>query len=201
MVEYHVPKSDKFKNGARREFALLEAEFGFRECESPFQYHNPYSIFCQMKDVFVYVEGLSYGFALGVDIGKIGRFRKIKERFYLGYVVALRRFELLKPRFPEKSGQLEHMKRSASELRRCAEDFLEGEFSKLPSVKIFIEERTRYSRAEFEADELQKLGIKASHAFHSGQYEIAINLLQPVEIKLSKAQKLLLSLSRKRMEI
>jgi hypothetical protein len=199
MVEYHVPKADEFKNGARREFLFLLTEFGFKECDSPFKYENPYSICYENKDVFVYIEGLSYGFALGVDIGKFGTSHTVEERISLGYIVSLRNPKLLEPKFPEKRGQLEQMKQSASNLKQCAYDFLSGDFTDLPRMKVYIEEQNIKNKAQCEADELNNLGIKASKAFHSKNYKQVIELLQPMEQKLSKAQSMLLTQSKKRL--
>ena len=62
MVEYHVPKADEFRNGARREFSFLITEFGFKESSAPFKYENSYSVFYEKKGIFVYIEGLSLTF-------------------------------------------------------------------------------------------------------------------------------------------
>ena len=199
MVEYHVPKADEFKDGARREFSFLLTEFEFKESSPPFKYENPYSVFFEKKGIFVYIEGLSYGFALGVDLGKIGILRTVKERFSLGYIVSLRKPELLEPRFPEKRGQLEEMKQSALHLKQCASDFLSGDFTDLPRIKKFIEEQNILNRTQSEEAELHDIGIKASKAFHSKNYKEVIELLQPIEQKLSKAQAMLLSQSKKRI--
>ena len=199
MVEYHVPKTDEFKNVARHEFSFLLSEFGFKESNSPFKYKNPYSVYFAKKGIFVYIEGLSYGFALGVDLGKIGILGKVKERFSLGSLVSLRKPELLEPRFPEKRGQLEQMKQAALHLRQCANDFLLGDFTDLPRIKKFIEEQNIKYNSQYEASKLHDLGIKASNAFHSKNYKEVIELLQPIEHRLSKAQTMLLSQSKKRV--
>jgi len=199
MVEYHVPSAKEFKEAGRREFAFLQSDFEFKESKAPFKYENPYSIFFRHKNTFVYVEGLSYGFSLGVDIGTLGFFGKVKERFSLGYVVGLRRPDLLEPRFPEKRGQIEEMKRAAFDLKECANDFLNGDFSALHDVLRYYKKLQEKSHSEYEAAEQKRIGIQASEAFHSIDYKKCIDLLSPIEKQLSKAQRIMLSQSRKRL--
>jgi hypothetical protein len=198
MAEYYTPQAEEFINDARLEFSFLSTEFGFEECKSILKHDNPVSIFFKKGKTFVYVEGLSYGCALGVNIGQIGHFQKIKERFSLGYVISFRNPELLEPTYPEKRGQLEDMKQSAMALRKCAKDFLNGDFTDLPNLKHHIKEVNAKEKHEYEVKELRDLGIKASRAFHSGNYENVVKLLQPIQNKLSSAQHLLLSQAQKR---
>ena len=136
---------------------------------------------------------------MGVDIGRLDHFQKIGDRFSLGYLISFRNPELLEPRYPEKRGQLEDMKQSAKALRMCAKDFLSGNFSDLPNLKNHIKELNAKEKEIAEARELKDLGIKASKAFHSGDYKNAVMLLLPLQNKLSRAQQLLLSQAKRRM--
>jgi hypothetical protein len=200
MTEYYVPSEEEFKDAARREFGFLKSEFAFKESHSPFKDNNPYSIFLHHKNAFVYIEGLSYGYSLGVQIGKLGIRGNVKERFSLDYVVGLRRSDFLEPKFPAKRGQIEQMKSAAFLLKECANDFLKGDFSALPEVIRYQKEVQDKSRREYEAAKQKRIGIQASEAFHAKDYKKVIKLLSPFEKQLSAAEQLMLSQSRKHHE-
>jgi len=180
MTEYYVPSEEEFKDAARREFGFLKSEFAFKESQSPFKDKNPYSIFLHHKNAFVYIEGLSYGYSLGVQIGKLGILGNVKERFSLDYVVGLRRADLLEPKFPAKRGQIEQMKSAAFLLKECANDFLKGDFSTLPDVIRYQKEVQDKSRREYKAAEKKRVGIQALEAFHAKEYKKLLNCFLPL---------------------
>jgi hypothetical protein len=115
--------------------------------------------------------------------------------------MALREPKSLQPRYPDKRGQLESMKFSAAVLRRCAADFLVGDFSSLPQVLQFQENCYRALQEEHETAQATRAFMQASDAFHNGQLELAVRLLEPHSRQFGKAQQAMLNLAKKRIAL
>lgn len=199
MSEFHTPSLEEFRLAALHGFGFLTAEYGFKETKAPAAYENPYSVFFRRSRRFVYVEGFSYGMSLGVSLGRISWRSRMREQLPLSVFMRLREPQMLESRYPSKRGQLEEMKFAAAALRRCAADFLAGDLSILPQALHLQAERNRASGVDHDTPELQRIFMRASDAFHGGQFELTVRLLEPHSSALGKAQQALLNLARKRI--
>jgi hypothetical protein len=201
MSQFHTPTIEEFRLGSRREFSFLVTDLSFRECKAPFDYDNPYSAFFKKARAFVYVEGQSYGMSLAVSLGRLSTFGRVREQIPLSIFVALREPDLLQSRYPDERGQLEEMRIAALALRRCAADFLAGDFSAMPLVLRLQADRHRASQQEHESAQVARAFMQASDAFHSGKFELAVRLLEPYSDKFGKAQQAMLNLAKKRIAL
>lgn len=199
MSAFYTPSVEEFRLSARQEFSYLVTEFAFKERKAPFKYENPYSIFFRKARAFVHIEGGSYGISLAVSVGRVDLFGRVREDISLSILMSLRETELLEPRYPDKRGQLEDMKFAAVALRRCATDFLTGDFSELSQFLRIQAEHQRAGQEEYEKTEMARTFLQASDAFHSGELELVVRLLEPHSSRLGKAQQAMLNLAKKRI--
>jgi len=199
MSEYYTPNAQEFLAGAKQEFVYLITDFGFSFGKAPFEYENQYSAFFRKVRVFVYIEGLSYGISLSVSLGRLTFFGRVREQISLHTLIALRKADLLEPRCPEKRGQLQHMKFGAAALRHCAADFLAGDFSAAPEALQLELKLRRDAEEAYEKAANERTFMQAADAFHRGQFELAVRLLESRPGKLGKVQQTMLKLARKRI--
>ena len=148
LLEKTPPSPDQFRDCARREFAFLEHEYGFRE--RPIPADTPFSNSCAVwfanSTTLIVIEGINWGMNARVAIGSARHDRRF-ENYDLGDLVAIRRnvgsgsSEAPQP----PSGQLEQLPYYAALLHELAEDVLRGDHTVFTDLAARVEAR----RVEF----------------------------------------------------
>jgi hypothetical protein len=142
------PSPDQFRDGARREFAFLEHEYGFQEQPIPanIPFSNPCAVWFATPTTRVVIEGINWGMNARVAVGSVHREGRF-ENYDLGDLVAIREniAAVNGDTAPPPSGQLEQLIYYATLLRHLADDVLRGDHSAFPALAARVEAR----RAEF----------------------------------------------------
>jgi hypothetical protein len=202
VVTYYTPNKDELIAAIRREFAYLIKEYGFVEVSlGSAQCTNPYAVAYQKAALQVIVEGISYGvsvhakFRIGKQPGDTPPFE-----FSLGWLIPLRRPDLMEPQFPDHRGQLVQLPQLAAELKLVADDLLRGDFSILPVVKELMAREHARCETEGKAMELERAEVLSQAAFRAGQFQKVVEILKPYRdlLKSSSKKRLEIALSRMR---
>jgi len=135
------PALEAFRNRARREFAFLQQEFGFREEPIPFDRHpylNEFAVWFVSPTTRVVVEGINWGMNCRVALGGSGSLPAF-ENYDLGDLLALRRPDLADSPPKEQMEQLQHY---AAALHESAQDVLGGDHSIFAELAATVQRRT-----------------------------------------------------------
>lgn len=147
-------KIEKFRALSRQEFRYLVEDFDFVEQKIPNEESiNQYQIQYANKSTFIKVEGIHYGQAIDV---RIGRLKPEPWETYKHYdledLIGIRCTEmsLIGPDgFSTSNDQAFQLKHYGSVLKKCAIDVLRGDFSIFPQLHDIIERRAeQFKRSE-----------------------------------------------------
>lgn len=140
------PTPDEFRARAREAFAFLTREFGFREEPVPRRgFHNPVAVWYANETTRVVVEGIHWGFASRVALGRAGDPERF-ENFDLEDLVAVRSPGSEATDASGDGAQLGQLPGLAAQLRELGADVLAGDFAVFPALRARVDRRAAERR-------------------------------------------------------
>jgi hypothetical protein len=191
-----APSLDEFQRACLADFSFLVAKHGFEHVSPPpEQYPEPFQVHFEKKGWRLIVRGLSYGFALDLEIrapdGRRGSF---------GHLIPPRKAMLIRQEYVR--GQLGEISCAARCLREYGDDFLRGDWRRFDEIaeaqrQLVVAQRESWQKEEIAA-KLRFALRDADLAFRSADYGGVVAALSPFESTLSPAQRKKLEIAKQR---
>lgn len=191
-----APSLAEFRKACLSDFAFLTSTYGFRHLPSPAErYSDPFSVHFEKDGWKIVVRGLSYGFALDLEVhspdGRHGSFG-----------VLIPKGKAMEARQEYQRGQLGDISSAARCLREHGEDLLRGDWSRFEEIDRFNREIRRATRDAWEKEQkeapLRHALEEADEAFRRQDYRAVVDALSPYAEVLSPTQRKKLELAKKK---
>lgn len=182
-----APSLDEFRKACLSDFAFLTTTHGFRYVRSPAErYPDPFAVHFEKGGWTVVVRGLSYGFALDLEVhspdGRHGSFG-----------VLIPKGKAMEVRQEYQRGQLGDISSAARCLREYGEDFLRGDWSRFEEIDRFHREIRRATSDAWHKEQkeapLRRALKEADEAFRRKDYKAVADVLSPFSEVLSPTQR------------
>jgi hypothetical protein len=197
------PALIEFQEAARDAFGYLGREFAFRELEPPEKYLevNPFIVWFANATTLVRVEGINWGFAAQVLLGRADAEDGWHDTVPLWAVIKHRRPELYEE-VTRSAGQLGDIRLYARALRETAGDVLRGNFGVFAAARAIVEAQGVQQRLR-QDEESRERGrsaavAAAADAFRAGAFRRVVDLLMPHADLLTPAERARLDYARAR---
>jgi len=191
-----APSLEEFRHACLAEFSFLVTTHGFRSVPPPpSRYSDPFEVHFERRGWRVIVRGLSYGFALDLEIqspdGRRGSF---------GHLVPNGAAMVIRQNYVR--GQLGDIASSARCLREYGDDFVRGDWQRFEEIvdaqqRIVAAQRDAWTK-EQEAVKLRFALEEADLAFRDKDYVRVVAALAPFAESLSPAQRKKLEIAKRK---
>jgi hypothetical protein len=190
------PSLAEFRKACLSDFSFLTTMHGFRHVPEPVErYPDPFAVHFEKKGWTIVVRGLSYGFALDLEVhspdGRRGSFG-----------VLIPKGKAMEVRQGYQRGQLGDISSAARCLREYGEDFLRGEWSRFEEIDRFHLEIRRATHDAWQKEQkeapLRHALEEADEAFRRQDYSSVVAVLSPFSENLSPTQTRKLEIAKKK---
>lgn len=191
-----APSLAEFQSACSTAFSFLVASHGFRQVrpKAP-RYENPFEAHFERDGWRIIVCGLSYGFALGLDIrspdGRVASF---------GHLVPSDQQHAMRQEFPR--GQLGDIACAAKCLRDFGDQIIRGNWAAFDEIERRHRNHVVAShdawKRQMDDARVSRAVEAADDAFRLKKYNEVVTALDPVESLLTSTQRKKLEIAKKR---
>jgi hypothetical protein len=197
------PSAIEFKEAVRDAFGYLRRDFAFREVEPPAKHVevNPFFVGFANATTLVQIEGINYGFAAQVILGRADAPDAWEATVPLWAIIKHRRPDLYEDTF-RSPDQLGDIRVHARALREAADDVLRGDFRVFDAARAILDAQMVHQRLT-EQEESRKYHrnvavARAADAFRAKDFNRVVELLLPHAECLTPGERAKLDYARAR---